>query len=150
MFENMIPLTATAEDGHVEVQHLSLPWGWICSRRPDDTWNKIHVVSALVPEECMRYEALPDLDLRLAEQVWYNQHVGVQKPGPMTDTVKHFDWDEFRYSRHQEEQNYVRQCREEVKISQNQTDEECGAKCGQHKYDGVALYPNRFFVNITR
>ena len=123
--------------------------GWKCSKQPQ--WNKIHIVGAFVPEECMRYETLPDLDLKLAEQIWYNQHAArPKKPTPMTDTVEDFDWETYNHQRAQDEQNYSSQCREEVKISQIQTNRECGAKCGQQEYDGFALYPNRYFVNITR
>ena len=113
--------------------------------------RKIHIVGALVPEECMRYEALPDLDLKLAEQIWYNQHAArPKKPTQMADTVEDFDWETYKHQHMEDEQNYMRQCREEVNISQTQTNRQCGAKCGQEEYDGFALYPNRYFVNITR
>jgi hypothetical protein len=39
-------------------------------------------------------------------------------------------------------------CRKEARISE--TDElSCGAKCGYDYYNGFALYPQRFSINIT-
>lgn len=146
-FERTIPERATTEDGTLEVQHLSLPSGWVCQKNP--TLNKINVVEALVPAECMRYETLPDLDLRLAEQIWYNKHAPKpKKRSPMIDTVKDFDWEEERQLRQQLEERYLSQCHNQVNISQQLGS--CGAKCGEDQYDGFTMYPNRFFVNITR
>ena len=36
-----------------------------------------------------------------------------------------------------------------MKISQKNDQWTCGAKCGDGQYDGFALYPQRFSVNIT-
>jgi len=108
----------------------------------------MHVVEAFVPAECMRYETLPDLDLRLAEQIWYNQHNRYPQKIQMEDTVEGFDWEEDRLSRKELEDEHLVKCRDEVKISRKNGS--CGAKCGWDKYDGFALYPNRYFVNITR
>jgi hypothetical protein len=107
-------------------------------------------VDALVPAECIRYETLPDLfDLRLAEQIWYNKHAAKpKKPALMTDTVEDFDWEETQELSKNLEKRYLEQCRSEVNISS--VDGSCGAKCGEGQYDGFALYPNRYFVNITR
>lgn len=44
-----IPRQATSLDGEWEVQHLSLPWGWLCEEGED-----INIVETLVPEECFR------------------------------------------------------------------------------------------------
>jgi hypothetical protein len=146
-FERTIPERATTDDGALEVQHLSLPSGWVCQKKME--LNKINVVEAFIPAECMRYEMLPDLDLRLAEQIWYNKHAPIpKKPGSMTDTVEDFDWDEWQELRRRQDEIYLDQCRDEVKISQHAGS--CGAKCGQNDLDGLALYPNRYFVNITR
>lgn len=146
-FEHMIPDRATTDDGSLEVQHLSLPSGWVCQKEP--SLNKIHVVEAFVPSECMRYEALPELDLRLAEQIWYNKHAPKpKKPATLTDTVEDFDWDEEQQSRNELEKLYLKQCRNQVNISHQLGS--CGAQCGKDEYNGFAMYPNRYFVNITR
>ncbi|KAL7522582.1 hypothetical protein ACHAWX_007288 [Stephanocyclus meneghinianus] len=140
-------------DGELELQHLSLPSGWVCQKEPD--LNEIRVVEAYVPAECMRYEALPDLDTKLAEQIWYNTHEKNRKQqrSPDTDTVSDYDWETDLVSRKELEERSLEQCRSEVKISQQNdapmSSWSCGAKCGQNKYDGFALYPNRYFVNVT-
>lgn len=147
-FEHTIPERATTDDGELEVQHLSLPSGWICQKQP--SLNKINVVEAFVPAECMRYETLPDLGLRLAEQIWYNKHAAKPKrPALMTDTVDDFDWEEEQELSKKLEKKYLEQCRNEVNIS-SLDGSSCGAKCGEGQYDGFTLYPNRYFVNITR
>ena len=146
-FEAMIPARATTPDGEIEVQHLSLPSGWVCQKQPE--FNDINIVEALIPAECMRYETLPNInDLRLAEQIWYNQHAEKPKnPNPMTDTVEGFNWEVEQERRKNFEDIYIEKCRNEVNISEHGS---CGAKCGRDEYDGFALYPNRYFVNITR
>ena len=147
-FEAMIPARATTPDGEIEVQHLSLPSGWVCQKDP--SLNEINIVEAFIPAECMRYETLPDItDLRLAEQIWYNQHAEKPKnPNPMRDTVEGFDWEREQLRQKDLENIYLEKCRNEVNISAEYGF--CGAKCGQDEYDGFALYPNRYFVNITR
>lgn len=37
----------------------------------------------------------------------------------------------------------------EVNIAEDSTSWTCGAKCGSGRNDGLALYPKRFFVNVT-
>jgi hypothetical protein len=97
-----------------------------------------------------------DLDTTLAEQIWYNQHRRPMKghPPPDIDTVEDFDSEVFEQSRKQLEEISLEKCRNEAKITQQNavpgSSWTCGAKCGQHQYDGFALYPNRMFVNITR
>ncbi|KAL3783237.1 hypothetical protein HJC23_001144 [Cyclotella cryptica] len=152
-FHKKVTERAVTTDGELELQHLSLPSGGVCQKEPE--LNELHVVEAYVPAECMRYEKLPDLDPKLAEQIWYNKHTQSPKRRllPDTDTVSGYDWEEDVVSRKQLEQRFLEQCRNEVKISQ-QNDApgsfwSCGAKCGEHKYDGFALYPNRYFVNVT-
>jgi len=153
-FQKKLLERVVTTDGELELQHLSLPSGWVCQKEPD--LNEIRVMEAYVPAECMRYEALPDLDPKLAAQIWYNKNEKnrKQKRLPDTDTVSDYDWEADLVSRKKLEERSLEQCRNEVKISQ-QNDApmspwSCGAKCGQHKYDGLALYPNRYFVNVTR
>ena len=43
----------------------------------------------------------------------------------------------------------LKRCREEAMISEGYADYSCGAACGTGAYDGFALYPQRFSVNIT-
>lgn len=150
IFANTLSERASTSDGELEIQHLSLPMGSSCP----STSNTIQVVEALVPKECQRYETLPNLDSKLAEQVLHNQDALQSKNPPnMTDTVQGFHWEEEQILQRQREKKYLEQCRNEVNISQrnNATDAAwtCGAVCGRGEYDGYALYPDRYFVNIT-
>mmetsp|Transcript_16399 Transcript_16399/g.29734 ORF Transcript_16399/g.29734 Transcript_16399/m.29734 type:complete len:441 (+) Transcript_16399:2-1324(+) len=43
----------------------------------------------------------------------------------------------------------LEQCRNEIHIAEDSTPWTCGAMCGRDQYNGYALYPERFFVNIT-
>ncbi|KAL7528539.1 hypothetical protein ACHAXR_002500, partial [Thalassiosira sp. AJA248-18] len=119
-----------SQDGEWEIQHLSLPWGWQCEEDED-----IHVVDALVPEKCFRYERDPSLEPRKAAQI-FSLHISMMSK-------------EENATEDQAEKQLLSMCRDEVKISEEDSRWTCGAKCGTGKYDGYALYPQRFSVNIT-
>ena len=147
----------------VEIQHLSLPWGWLCE---DDA--KINVVEALVPEECFRYESNPHLHHKLAEKLWYSTHRGrggnssklreaseLRAANEALSRNREADselaesssrWT-FKASEHlgtsPEESEVITRCRNEVMIS-NAT-----ADGGFGQYEGMALYPHRFSLNIS-
>ncbi len=121
------------KDGKTDIQHLSLPWGLFCE---DDNGDDIsvHVVDAMVPRECFRYEFAPSLDpsIAQAEGIISQKQVKVARDGPQTEL----------------EAQVLQQCREEVFISEY-GNSSCGAKCGTGVFNGYALYPKRFSVNIT-
>jgi hypothetical protein len=56
-FQRKVPERARTDNDELEVQHLSLPSGWMCQEWKEST--KMHVVEAFVPAACMRYETLP-------------------------------------------------------------------------------------------
>ena len=60
--------------GKWEIQHFSLPWGWLCEEGED-----VNFVEALVPGECFRYESDPHLHPKTAEKLWYS--TGPKKHG---------------------------------------------------------------------
>ena len=129
---------ATSPNGEWEIQHLSLPWGWQCEED-----EEIAIVEALVPEECFRYERDPSLESRLAARIFINErgrkaHKRQQpRKGQRSTGLSK-----------SEEQQHLSKCRNEVNISE-EDDKTCGAKCGTGEYNGFALYPQRFSVNIT-
>ena len=121
-----------ARSGKYEIQHLSLPWGWCCGDDID-----VNIVDAMVPAECFRYELAPALDPVVAQQIWMAEQqpartLEVARDGPQTES----------------EAQSLQQCRDEVSIFE-QSNLSCGAKCGAGVYNGYALYPRRFSVNIT-
>ena len=59
---------ALSLDGQVEIQHISLPWGWVCNSSEAPSTEQR--VDALVPKECFRYQSDPDLDPETAEWKW--------------------------------------------------------------------------------
>ena len=127
-------------DGEWEVQHLSLPWGWNC----EDS-EAISIVQAFVPAECFRYESQPKLSPNLAERLR-----GIESEYNY-DAVENDPIYEMQDSPDLAAANayLAEQCRNEVHITENSTSWTCGARCGTDEYNGYALYPNRFFVNIT-
>jgi RecA/RadA recombinase len=129
---------ARTVDGKYEIQHLSLPWGWICESNSGDE-IAVNIVDAMVPGECFRYELAPSLDPVIAEQVWIAEQrkgtsrtLKVARDGPQT------------YN----EAQVLQQCRDKVFISE-ESNLSCGAKCGSGVHNGYTLYPRRFSVNIT-
>ena len=123
---------ARTMDGQLEIQHLSLPWGFQCVELTGSE-IAVNVVDALVPEECFRYELAPSLQPIVAEQKFWQKGATLEVArGPLTET----------------EAQALQQCRDEAFISE-QSNSSCGAKCGAGNYSGYALYPKRFFVNIT-
>lgn len=124
---------ARTEDGKTDVQHLSLPWGSSCEDNSSDEMS-VHVVDALVPRECFRYEFAPSLDPSIAQAavIMSQELVKVARDGPQTEV----------------EAQVLKQCHEEVFISEH-SNSSCGAKCGTGVFNGYALYPKRFSVNIT-
>ena len=152
-YEKGIGRRAMSSDGEWEIQHLSLPWGWLC-----EDGEKINVVEALVPEECFRYEIDPHLHPSRAEKLWHatrNKKHGTSTP---RHNEKLADIDDENASDMRsndsgngssEKSRFAAMCRDEVQISEENDSWTCGAKCGIVKYNGYALYPQRFFVNIT-
>ena len=125
---------ARSVDGKFEIQHLSLPWGWHCEDNSSDEIC-VNIVDALVPGECFSYELGPSLDPAFAEQLFERKGarpLEVPRYGPQTEN----------------EAQILQQCRDEVFISE-QSNSSCGAKCGAGVFNGYALYPQRFSVNIT-
>ncbi len=124
---------ARSKDGKTDVQHLSLPWGWFCEDNSSDEFS-VHVVDAMVPRDCFRYEFAPSLDPSIAQAggIMSQKQVEVPRDGPQTEI----------------EAQVLQQCREEVFISEHDNSS-CGAKCGTGVFNGYALYPKRFSVNIT-
>lgn len=114
--ERVVAKSARSPDGGVEIQHLSLPWGfWGAKKRNCDLADRTITVNALVPEACFRFE-------------------------------HRSTWD------HVLEVKAPTGCREEAHISgtNNANGWTCGTNsCGQGANDGYALYPRRFFLNIT-
>eukprot|EP00571_Detonula_confervacea_P007267 CAMPEP_0172330628 /NCGR_PEP_ID=MMETSP1058-20130122/61502_1 /TAXON_ID=83371 /ORGANISM="Detonula confervacea, Strain CCMP 353" /LENGTH=459 /DNA_ID=CAMNT_0013047851 /DNA_START=283 /DNA_END=1661 /DNA_ORIENTATION=+ len=147
-YEKDIGRRAMSLDGEWEIQHLSLPWGWLCEEDED-----INIVEALVPEECFRYERDPHLHPVLAEKLWYStiqeKHAYAKKlEETKENTTDAITNDSGNYA--SEKANLAAMCRDELKISkvlaEDSTSWTCGAKCGAGKYDGYALYPQRFSV----
>lgn len=128
-----------------EVQHLSLPWGWTCEEADD-----VRYAQALVPEECFRYESDPTLHPKVAEKRWLRERPG-GKTRDATDDEKDDDagggGGDAARGETPDEARLRELCRDEVRISQ--VGDRCGAKCGGGRYDGYALYPRRFVLNIT-
>eukprot|EP00986_Skeletonema_menzelii_P008955 scaffold3929_cov141-Skeletonema_menzelii.AAC.7 len=125
---------ARTVDGELEIQHLSLPWGMFCGINSSDEIG-VNVVDALVPGECFRYELAPSLRPFLVEDIGFQESatpLDVARNGPLTEI----------------EARALQRCRDEAFISE-QSNLSCGAKCGTGKFDGYALYPSRFSVNIT-
>eukprot|EP00970_Alexandrium_tamarense_P009774 scaffold1958_cov198-Alexandrium_tamarense.AAC.19 len=165
VFQKSIPRRAFSSDGEWEVQHLSLPWGWQCES--ETGMGGINIVEALVPEECFRYINFPSFDQRLAEQIWYNKHrkrapggaavggwrIGRTRPRFSEEIDDNIDWVADFSGRSQTEAEFAEKCRDQVHISAANGGSlpqwTCGALCGHDDFDGYALYPNRFSVNIT-
>ena len=130
--EGHLHRTARTEDGELEIQHLSLPWGMFCRRIYE---MDVKVVDALVPRECFRYEIAPYLPPPLVEDIEFQAPatpLEVARDAPLTET----------------EARVLQRCRDEAFISK-ESNLSCGGTCGTGKFDGYALYPSRFSVNIT-
>ncbi|KAL7543606.1 hypothetical protein ACHAXR_013163 [Thalassiosira sp. AJA248-18] len=115
--ERVVARRARSPDGSIEMQHLSLPWGyWGTKKRNCDLANRTITIEAFVPEPCFRFDY---------ESTWPHR-LEVKAPAG---------------------------CREEAHISGRNSATNrwtCGTNnCGQDENDGYALYPRRFFVNIT-
>ena len=134
-FEADIKRRASTSDNEWEIQHISLPWGWECEED-----KEIKIVEALVPEECFRYERDPYLHPKSAEQLWFSTNGRDLDSSSLVDEHREVTL---------EEANLMTMCRNEVKISEANDKFTCGAKCGTGRYNGCALYPERFSVNIT-
>jgi hypothetical protein len=135
-FQKAFPIRATSPNGW-EIQHLSLPHNWFCEEN-----EPIAIVEALVPEECWRYQVHSHLSPSSAERQFYSK-------------IKTSDEGIVPVWSPQDE-TYRQLCQEEVHISElnidnttNSNEYTCGAKCGTGPYNGFALYPKRFSVNIT-
>jgi hypothetical protein len=147
-FKESVTRSVNSIDG-VEIQHLSLPWGWIC-----DNVTKIDVVEALVPEECFRYERAPNMDPHFAESYFWAEHSKEMRKKKLLmkkrRAVNHrllSESDNLYFNEHDIVK--MSKCRHEAMISEDQDEYTCGAKCGTGRYSGFSLYPQRFSVNIT-
>lgn len=142
-FKETVTRRVNSLDG-VEIQHLSLPWGWIC-----EGITRVDVVEALVPEECFRYERAPNMDPHFAEGYFWSEHSkrkkmqGKKRQGlsnrRLSENIYFSDEDVIKMAK----------CRDEARISEDSEEYSCGATCGTGNYDGFALYPQRFSINIT-
>lgn len=126
----------------VEIQHLSLPWGGMCNKNA-----RINIVEALVPDECFRYERAPNMDPHFAEEYFWSEHRKEVLKRKGRDAI-HRQLSESTYFNHEDIVKMAK-CRNEAKISEALDEHSCGAECGTGDYDGFALYPQRFSINIT-
>ncbi|KAL3804712.1 hypothetical protein HJC23_008527 [Cyclotella cryptica] len=132
-FEKGVDRRVMSDDGEWEIQHISLPWGWNCA-----THETLDIVEALIPEECSRNEYYPQYTLRKGDGILFKNK---GRP-PNTPPPTHPDFT-------LEEKRILDMCQNEVHIRNNNGTWSCGAKCGSGAYDGFALYPKRFSVNIS-
>mmetsp|Transcript_4423 Transcript_4423/g.9893 ORF Transcript_4423/g.9893 Transcript_4423/m.9893 type:complete len:379 (-) Transcript_4423:22-1158(-) len=117
--EHVVAKRATSSNGEIEVQHLSLPWGM---------WFNVESNCLLqYAKNTAIVDALvPEPCFRFDyESSWPHR---MEVPAPLG-------------------------CRDEAHISETNVDAvntwTCGAQCGTYENDGYALYPRRFFVNIS-
>lgn len=147
MFQKNLNLRAISPES-VEIQHLSLPWGWLCE---DNV--KINIVEALVPEDCFRYERDPHLHPKVAEKLWSSTRKGrggnAAKMRASNETLSKIREADEHFGISLDESELMTRCRNEVKISSATDEWTCGAKCGFGQYEGMALYPQRFSLNIS-
>ena len=106
----------------------------------------------------MRYERAPNMDPHFAESYFWSEHVKEQKRRKRKSRTAHQlslnRWDTYK---HQSDNTYfndedmvkLKKCRIDARISERESQYACGAKCGTGSYDGFALYPQRFSINIT-
>ena len=143
---------AMSFDGEWEVQHLSLPWGRFCKDA-----GAINIVKAVVPAECFRYESNPDNSPESVEWIWHSENENKTKAKhnrpwfSETNAAEngHHDGMSDSPEAAADRTAIMERCRNEVHIAEDSTPSTCGAMCGRDQYNGYALYPNRFFVNIT-
>jgi len=123
---------------------LSLPWGWQCEDKSSDEIS-VSVVDAMVPRECFRYELAPSLNPFVAEEIMLHELALAKRskvqPARPLKVAREGPQTEF-------EAQELQQCRDEVFISEH-SNSSCGAKCGTGVFNGYALYPRRFSINIT-
>ena len=115
---------------------------------------EINVVEALVPEECFRYERDPRLHPKVAEKLWASTRKGrggnKAKMRASNETLSKIRKTDEHLGISLEESELMTRCRDEAKISSSGTDKwTCGAKCGFGQYEGSALYPQRFSLNVS-
>ena len=114
--ERVVAKRARSPDGTVEIQHLSLPWGWWGTKKRNCVMHHLTLtVDAFVPKACFRFDY---------ESAWEHR---LEEKAPLG-------------------------CREEAHISGKSGGNgwTCGtSNCGEGANEGYALYPRRFFVNIT-
>jgi hypothetical protein len=146
-FKDSVNRRVNSADG-VEIQHLSLPWGWTC-----DDVTGVEVVEALVPDECFRYKRAPNMDPHFAEGYFWSEHRKevLRKKAQMKKRQQSISHRLLSESTYFNKEDFVKmaKCRDEAKISENDEEYTCGATCGTGTYDGFALYPQRFSINIT-
>lgn len=112
-----------------------------------------------VPEECFRYERGPNMDPHFAESYFWTEHAKKVKQEKLL-LKRQQQQRQQQSSDHRllSESNYfnsddlvkLTKCRNEAMISEDVDEYSCGAKCGTGNYNGFALYPQRFSINITR
>jgi hypothetical protein len=132
-WEKDVERRVMSANGEWELQHISQPWGWNCK-----THNTVDVVEALIPEECSRLEYYPQYTFRQGDGILFkNKGKPPNTPPPISPDLT------------PEEKKIQERCRNEVHVT-NKDNWSCGAKCGSSPaYEGFALYPKRFSVNIT-
>lgn len=94
------------EDGIEACPHWHNCWGLFCEDNSSDEFS-VHVVDAMVPRECFRYEFAPSLDPSIAQEegIISQKQVKVPRDGPQTESEL--------------EAQVLQQCREEVFISEH-------------------------------
>jgi len=132
--ERVVAKRAMSPDRSIEIQHLSLPWGmWFSPKGNCNPEYAKHteVVEALVPEECFRFEH---------EASWPSR-LNVTAPELCREEAHISVWNVWG------KKSLSGQA---AKSSEGRgTSWSCGSKCGLGLNAGYALYPRRFFVNIS-
>eukprot|EP00581_Thalassiosira_minuscula_P028166 CAMPEP_0183757886 /NCGR_PEP_ID=MMETSP0739-20130205/6039_1 /TAXON_ID=385413 /ORGANISM="Thalassiosira miniscula, Strain CCMP1093" /LENGTH=410 /DNA_ID=CAMNT_0025995395 /DNA_START=101 /DNA_END=1333 /DNA_ORIENTATION=+ len=133
--ERVVARSARSEDGSIEVQHLSLPWGfWGSKKRNCDLSASTITVDAFVPEPCFRFDYESTWPHRLAEKA----PAGCRDEAHISQTNNN----------HNNNHNVVNSSSESS--GNGDIRWTCGSNtCGQNENDGYAIYPRRFYVNIS-
>ncbi len=132
--ERVVAKRAMSPDRSIEIQHLSLPWGmWFSPKGNCNPEYAKHteVVEALVPEECFRFEH---------EASWPSR-LNVTAPESCREEAHISAWNVWGTN---SLSGHAAKSSEGSRRTWS-----CGSKCGMGLNAGYALYPRRFFVNIS-
>ncbi|KAL9182735.1 hypothetical protein ACHAXT_004014 [Thalassiosira profunda] len=114
--ERVVAKRARSPDGAIEIQHLSLPWGWWGTKKRNCNMHHLTLtVDAFVPKACFRFDYQSTWEHRMEEKA----PIGCSEVAHISGKSGGNGWT-------------------------------CGtSNCGEGANEGYALYPRRFFVNIT-